>query len=134
MVPKDASNSRTPVVRRLNQWHGWFVKMFGRRVASSPQGARPSPDADQWWPALAAGVEASADGEGLALLDTLTGRLFVSNQVAASIWLGASKGLSLDEVAEEIAMRFGVARERAKLDIQAFVGLLERHGLAKAVR
>ena len=83
---------------------------------------------DQWL-AIAETVQASADEDGLVLFDTVSGRVFTGNQVAALVWLSASEGLTMDAAAEEIATRFSIPFDRAKRDIQMFLGEFERSGL-----
>lgn len=100
--------------------------MFLRKRKSL--GVAPA-EADRWL-SIAPGVQVSADEDGLAVLDTSTGRVFADNPAAASIWLSASKGLTIQQAAEELSTRFGIARDRAERDIRAFVESMVRNGLA----
>jgi hypothetical protein len=81
------------------------------------------------WLEVAPGVEAAANDKGLTILDTAGGRVFVGTDVAALMWVSASKGLSFGETAEVIAGRFGIERNLAENRIRLFVQLLERDGL-----
>jgi hypothetical protein len=105
----------------LNKWRMLLRKRKQRGLAAR--------ETDRWL-IIAFGVQVSADERGLACLDTLTGRVFVDNQVAALIWLSASRGLSLEKAAEDLATRFGITQDRAERDIRAFVQRLERFELA----
>ncbi len=105
----------------LNKWRMLLRKRKQRGLAARETNC---------WLIIASGVQVSADEGGLACLDTLTGRVFVNNQVAALIWLSASRGLSIEKAAEDLATRFGITQDRAERDIRAFVERLERFGLA----
>lgn len=88
-----------------------------------------APNPQPGWMQLAPGVQVSADDTGLAFLDPATGRIFVANGTARSLWLSAAKGLSIPETAQEIATDFGIARDLAERDIRTFVAGLEQNGL-----
>ena len=81
------------------------------------------------WLEAAPGVEAAANDNGLTILDTAGGRVFVGTDAAAVMWLSASKGLSFGETAEVIAARFGLERNLAENRIRLFLEVLERDGL-----
>ena len=89
-----------------------------------------APQETDRWLIISPGVQISADEEGLTFLNTLTGRIFVDNRIAALIWFSASSGLSIEKTAEDLSKRFGIAQDRAERDIRVFVEHLERAGLA----
>jgi hypothetical protein len=105
----------------VRKWQSWI----GKREQQKRNGAYR---ANQWLN-LAPGVEVSVAADSLAWLNTFTGNVFVGNQVAALIWLCASRGLSLAATAEEIATCFGIPRDRAEQDIRLFVERLQGEGI-----
>lgn len=66
---------------------------------------------------------------GLVIFQPDTGLMFTCNHVGARIWSGLSRGLTIAELSNEIANRFGVSIERAGRDTRALVAELEGHGL-----
>jgi hypothetical protein len=111
------------------RWNALLERFRKRR--SDPSGDSAAPDLKvTGWLQIAPGVQVSGDDRGLAFLDLSTGRIFVGNQIAGLIWLSASKGLSIDKTAEEIAARFEAPRDLVERDIRVFVEGLERNGLA----
>lgn len=94
-----------------------------------PARGRGDTTADSWL-VIAPGVEAAANDAGLTVLDTIGGRVFVGSEAAAVMWLSASKGLSIGETADVIAIRFGVERDVAERRIRLFVELMQNNGLA----
>lgn len=76
-------------------------------------------------------AEGHAEGheEGLTLFDTHTGQVFTCDRVGARIWTSLALGRSIDSIAGEISIAYGVERERALRDAEAFVGALSTHGL-----
>jgi len=75
------------------------------------------------------GLCISQHNSGLAILDTVAGRVFVSNETGARIWASLSAGLTIDEISNEVAETFGISRQQAKQDTGTFVKELERHAL-----
>jgi hypothetical protein len=67
--------------------------------------------------------------QGLTILDTVGGRVFVGSEAAALMWLSLSKGLSLGETAGVMAARFGGERNLAERRVRLFLELLEQNGL-----
>ena len=111
-----------------NTWKRLFERRHsGCRFRPPSRIACPENDC---WLKLAADVRVSADDGGVTLLDPSTGRIFVGNRVTALILLSASHGLTIERTAEEIAARFGIARNQAERDIRAFVQELQRNMLA----
>jgi len=67
--------------------------------------------------------------DGVAMLDSSTGQMYVCNKVGALIWKGLSEGLSVDAIAGQISQSFNVEPDQAKRDAQAFIAELQRQGL-----
>ena len=78
---------------------------------------------------IAAGVRASAHENGVTLFHTNTGQVFTCDRVGARIWTGLAAGRSIDFISDEVAMSYGVGRERARSDAESFVSALARQGL-----
>lgn len=69
----------------------------------------------------------------LVLLDLEEGSFFVSRGTGPRIWQLLASGSSVDEVAELVAKRYGLAVEPVKRDVETFVELLlERRLLEEA--
>ena len=86
-------------------------------------------DRDQRPLAVSPETRASVHEEGLTILHIPSGRVFVCNRSAARIWLGASKGLSVDRLAEEMSGEYSVAPEIVQRDTRLLVSQMELHGL-----
>ena len=79
--------------------------------------------------AVSAETCVSAHVNGLAVLHIPSGCVFVCNRTGARVWQGISKGLSSEEVSQEISREYGLAPELARRDTGSFVNELERRGL-----
>src|SRR5271170_261247 len=88
------------------------------RTAKSPADAV---DRDQWPLAVSPGARASVHEDGLTILHIPSGRVFVCNRSAARIWQGASKGLSLNEVSEEMSGEYSIPRDIVRQDTRLLV-------------
>ena len=97
---------------------GLFARIF--RSAQAPPGGALR---------IAPGIRASPHEDGLTLFDTHTGQVFTCDRVGARIWTSLASGRSIDAISGEIAMAYGVERERALRDAEAFIGALSTHGL-----
>jgi hypothetical protein len=86
-------------------------------------------DRDRWPLAVSPGARASVHEEGLTILHIPSGRVFVCNRSAARIWQGASKGLSIDRLSEEMSGEYSIARDIVQRDTRLLVGQMEHHGL-----
>jgi hypothetical protein len=114
----------------LNETHkrkqaGLFARIFRSAPALDPgDGMRIAP-----------GVRASPHEEGATLFHTHTGLVFSCDRVGARIWAGLASGRSIDAISGDIATAYGVERERARSDAEAFVRALASNGLvARRVR
>ena len=86
-------------------------------------------DRDRWSLAVSPEARASVHEEGLTILHIPSGRVFVCNRSAARVWLGASKGLSVDNLSEEMSGEYSVDRDIIHRDTRLLVGQMEHHGL-----
>ncbi len=98
---------------------------FSRTVRSQAD----TVDRDQWPLAVSPQTHASVHEEGLTILHIPSGRVFVCNRSAARIWQGASKGLSVDKLSEEMSGEYSVARDIVRQDTRLLVNQMELHGL-----
>lgn len=62
--------------------------------------------------------------DDLVLLELESGEFFVARGTGPHVWRMLGDGCSPEEIAGEIAARYGMARERALEDVRAFVGEL----------
>lgn len=74
-------------------------------------------------------VSAIMDVDGAILLDTKAGKYYSLNRVAADIWRGIEGGESLDEVARDLASRYGQPPDEVMSDVQTLVASLQRLGI-----
>ena len=74
-------------------------------------------------------ITVSRSGGELAIFDTTTAQIFVCNEVGTRIWEGLCGGRSVEEISSEIAVDFGVSRDRARQDARTFLLELEHFGL-----
>ncbi|MBI2220412.1 MAG: PqqD family protein [Acidobacteria bacterium] len=74
-------------------------------------------------------VRASISTDGLVLLDASGGFVWSSNQVGARIWQLIEQRRSGAEIALQLAGDYGIAHERARGDVAAFVAALVERGL-----
>jgi len=79
--------------------------------------------------AISSEVRASAHEDGLALLHIQTGRVFLCNRTGSRIWQSIAKGLSANDISEQISRECGVARDLVAQHTAAFLFELERRGL-----
>src|SRR5580698_10412616 len=70
---------------------------------------------------IAPGVRASPHEEGATLFHTHTGLVFTCDRIGARIWAGLASGRSIDAISSDIATAYGVEKERARSDAEAFV-------------
>jgi Coenzyme PQQ synthesis protein D (PqqD) len=68
------------------------------------------------------------EGE-LLVLDPANDRFVRLNASGGALWEALERPRSLDELVDELCARFGLARERALPDAEAFVGGLAERGL-----
>jgi Coenzyme PQQ synthesis protein D (PqqD) len=76
-------------------------------------------------------VRASRSSDGLILLDVRGGCVLASNEVGARIWELLEEGCSSVDIAARIAADYGVPRERATMDVTAFIAALVARGVAE---
>jgi coenzyme PQQ synthesis protein D (PqqD) len=74
-------------------------------------------------------VRASTSSDGLILLDERGGLVFASNQVGALIWELIEQRSTPHAIVRRLVTEYGVADERATVDVAAFVGALAARGL-----
>jgi hypothetical protein len=68
------------------------------------------------------------DGEVVAI-DVQSSTYFSANSSGALLWQMLSEGATRDELAERLTATFGIERERADADVDAFVDALGSRGL-----
>ena len=74
-------------------------------------------------------VTARQLGDEMILLDLDTGVYFGLNEVGADIWLGISRGDSLEEVVGAIVNKYEVDRDRSASDVLNLAATLLERGL-----
>jgi hypothetical protein len=74
-------------------------------------------------------VRASVSDDGLVLLDVEGGVMLAANAVGARIWRLLEEEHSLDRIARQLAIDYGVPLERADRDLCAFVASLAVRGI-----
>jgi hypothetical protein len=74
-------------------------------------------------------VWVSRHPNGSVMLDPGLDQMFVTNKTGAHIWSCMSEGLSLDAIAEQIALAFNLEPDRVMRDAVTFVDELRRNGL-----
>ncbi len=72
---------------------------------------------------------ASVHEDGIAILHTGNGNMFVSNEAGARIWRGVERQLSLQAIAEEISTEYQIPQTTAREHTAHFLADLERHQL-----
>lgn len=77
-------------------------------------------------------VVASIHDEGLVLLHTEKGRVFVANRTGTRIWQGLERRLPVDALAAEISREYQIAQETAREHTVRFLAELLRQGLITA--
>ena len=75
-------------------------------------------------------LEAPLDDE-LVLLEPTAGTYFGVNESGTAIWRVLRRGRSAADAAAELSARFDVDSERARADVDRFVGRLESAGLMR---
>lgn len=78
---------------------------------------------------IAEHVRASVSDDGLVLLDVEGGVMLAANAVGARIWQLLEEQQSLDQIARQLAIDYGVPLERADRDLGAFVASLAARGI-----
>ena len=74
-------------------------------------------------------VRGSINSDGLVLLDLQGGVVLASNVVGACIWQLIEERRDTPEIARRVAAEFGVDRDRAARDVDAFIAALFSRGL-----
>ena len=69
---------------------------------------------------------------GAVLHNTDNGATFSTNLVGARIWKDIAKGLTENEIIDEVSSEFGVARDQVCGDVEEFLKDLEQKGLLLA--
>jgi hypothetical protein len=105
------------------------VSRTSEKSADPAKGPAGEIDATRSPLAVSPGTHASLHDDGLALLHIPSGRVFLCNRTAARIWQGASKGLSLDELSEEMSRKYCIGLDVAREDTHSLVSQMELHGL-----
>jgi hypothetical protein len=77
-------------------------------------------------------VRASISGDGLVLLDIHRGVVLASNAIGARIWQLVEARLDGLEIANRLALDYGVSIDRARHDVTVFLADLEARGLVRA--
>jgi hypothetical protein len=71
------------------------------------------------------------DGE-LVILDMNRGEYLSLDAIGSTLWSGLEAGKSVDDVAKEIVVKYDVALEQARLDLESLLADLVEHGLVVA--
>ena len=74
-------------------------------------------------------VRASISADGLVLLDVDGGLVLSSNAVGARIWQLIEETRTPHEIAQQLAVDYGVPNDRAQTDVAAFIAALVARGL-----
>jgi hypothetical protein len=77
------------------------------------------------------GVEIDSES---VLYDARNGRLHLLNWSASAVWWSIDGTSSVEELAVDLAERFGAAREAMRSDLQKLLGVLAEEQLVDAVR
>jgi hypothetical protein len=72
---------------------------------------------------------ASAHPEGLILLNTKEGMVFSANRTGCVVWEGLVRGRSLDAMAAELRLTYGISQTEARENAADFVSELENQRL-----
>ncbi len=72
-------------------------------------------------------------GDECLILDLHTGRYYSAGETGAVIWERLEHGTTVQELANELASRYGIDIERAHSDLRAFLEELLEQGLAEIV-
>lgn len=92
-------------------------------------GAGVGTDGARWLPSAEV-LEAPVDDE-LVLLDPTAGTYFGVNESGSTIWGLLRRGCSAADAAAELSARFDVDADRARADVDWFVGRLASAGLIR---
>jgi hypothetical protein len=71
-------------------------------------------------------------GQGLVLLDTSSNRLWAYNDSARQVWEQVECGGSSDDIAADLAQRYGVPDDVVRADVSAILDQWRSHGLVQA--
>lgn len=77
-------------------------------------------------------VRATHTADGATVLDILHGQMYRLNFVGSKILELVRQGVAEPEIAEQLALGFGIERARAYADVRDFVATLENHHLLTA--
>jgi hypothetical protein len=80
-------------------------------------------------PAFAADVTAHRHAGGTVFLHSGRGTVFSCNEVGSQIWQGLRDGRGVEQIAPELAGRYGVPPEEVAADAARFIGELESAGI-----
>ena len=69
------------------------------------------------------------DNDGIVFLHVGSGAVFASNGIGVRIWRGLLDQDSLETIAADISVEYGVPREQVQQDAAGFVADLEAKGL-----
>jgi len=83
---------------------------------------------DSCW-SISSAVRISGLDDGLLLFHTSTGRLFTCNRVGARIWVGITSGLTLEAIAQNLALDYGAKTDQTSEDVHQFLLSLAQHRL-----
>jgi hypothetical protein len=77
------------------------------------------------------GVVASVHDGGIVILHVPSGRIYISNQTGARVWLHLQHQLPLQAIVAEISREYGIDQPTALKDTARFLAELERNGLTE---
>ncbi len=76
-------------------------------------------------------VRSMIDGDGAVLLDLKAGRYYSLNGVGARIWSRAEKGMTPEQILDDLRRTYQVPAERLAADLTAFVRAMEERGFVR---
>ena len=76
-------------------------------------------------------VRTVATQDGGVLMDIHGGLMFSLNPIGSLIWQQLADGNSAVQIAEHLACKFGIPRDRALADVNEFIGQLEAQHLLR---
>ncbi len=74
-------------------------------------------------------IRTSFNQDGAVLMDIQGGSMLTLNPIGSIIWQQLSDGRSPEQIAEHLALEFGISREQALADVNEFVEQLQAQHL-----
>src|SRR5438045_7091095 len=76
-------------------------------------------------------IRTSFNQDGAVLMDIQGGSMLTLNPIGSIIWRQLSDGRLPEQIAEHLALEFGISREQALADVNEFVEQLEAQHLIR---